>query len=119
MGRGKPLKNAPILGESVNFEPLLRGVSANALRAAERSAPTGHPPSALAHPRRLGTGDARFGEASVQAAAEALGLKFIFVARSTQKVQTLCRHDDLRWQALPRSPGWRCRKGQPSPRAAG
>ena len=43
-------------------------------------------------------GDAGFGEAGVQAAAEALGLKFIFVARLTQKVQALCRHDDAHWQ---------------------
>jgi hypothetical protein len=43
-------------------------------------------------------GDAGFGEAGVQAAAETLGLKFIFVARLTQKVQALCRHDDAHWQ---------------------
>ena len=43
-------------------------------------------------------GDAGFGDASVQEAAEALGLKFIFVARLTQKVQALCRHDDTAWQ---------------------
>lgn len=43
-------------------------------------------------------GDSGFGDASVQAAAEALGLKFIFVACLTQKVQTLCRHDDPHWQ---------------------
>ena len=43
-------------------------------------------------------GDAGFGDASVQAAAEALGLPFIFVARLTQKVQSLCRHDDAAWQ---------------------
>ena len=43
-------------------------------------------------------GDAGFGDASVQDAAEGLGLKFIFVARLTQKVQTLCRHDDTAWQ---------------------
>jgi hypothetical protein len=44
-------------------------------------------------------GDAGFGEASMQQAAESLGLNFIFVARLTQKVQTLCRHDETRWQA--------------------
>jgi len=44
-------------------------------------------------------GDAGFGDASVQAAAEALGLPFIFVARWTQKVQALCRHDDAAWQS--------------------
>ena len=43
-------------------------------------------------------GDAGFGDASVQDAAEALRLKFIFVARLTQKVQTLCRHEDAAWQ---------------------
>jgi hypothetical protein len=44
-------------------------------------------------------GDSGFGDTSVQAAAQALGLNFIFVARLTQKVQTLCRHDDAHWQA--------------------
>jgi len=44
-------------------------------------------------------GDAGFGEAGVQDATEALGLNFIFVARLTQKVQTLCRHDDTQWQS--------------------
>lgn len=43
-------------------------------------------------------GDAGFGDASVQAACAALGLKFIFVARLTQKVQALCRHGDEHWQ---------------------
>lgn len=43
-------------------------------------------------------GDAGFGDAGVQEAAETLGLKFIFVARLTQKVQALCRHDDAAWQ---------------------
>jgi len=44
-------------------------------------------------------GDAGFGDASVQNACEALGLKFIFVAKLTQKVQALCRHADEHWQA--------------------
>lgn len=44
-------------------------------------------------------GDAGFGDAGVQDATEALGLNFIFVARLTQKVQTLCRHDDAQWQS--------------------
>ena len=44
-------------------------------------------------------GDAGFGAAGVQDAAEALGVKFIFAARLTQKVQTLCRHDEAAWQA--------------------
>lgn len=43
-------------------------------------------------------GDAGFGDASVQDTAEELGLKFILVARLTQKVQTLCRHGDEHWQ---------------------
>jgi hypothetical protein len=44
-------------------------------------------------------GDSGFGDPGVQSAAEALRLKFIFVARLTQKVQTLCRHDEGHWQA--------------------
>jgi hypothetical protein len=44
-------------------------------------------------------GDAGFGDASVQDACEALGLKFIFVAKRTQKVQALCRHGEEHWQA--------------------
>ena len=44
-------------------------------------------------------GDAGFGDAGVQDATEALGLNFIFVARLTQKVQTVCRHDDAQWQS--------------------
>jgi hypothetical protein len=50
---------------------------------------------------RLGLvrGDAGFGHPTVQDQAEALGLKFIFVARLTQKVQRYCRHDDAQWQA--------------------
>jgi Transposase DDE domain group 1 len=52
-----------------------------------------------AHIRRaLVRGDAGFGEASVQDMAQALGLKFILVARLTQKVQSLCRHDAAHWQ---------------------
>lgn len=43
-------------------------------------------------------GDAGFGDGRMQEAAEALGLKFIFVARLTQKVQALCRHDEAHWQ---------------------
>jgi Transposase DDE domain group 1 len=43
-------------------------------------------------------GDSGFGDASVQEAAESLGCKFIFVARLTQPVQKLCRHDDAHWQ---------------------
>lgn len=44
-------------------------------------------------------GDSGFGDASVQEAAEKLGLKFIFAAKLTQKVQALCRHDESHWQA--------------------
>jgi len=43
-------------------------------------------------------GDAGFGHASVQEAAEALGLKFILVARLMQDVKSLCRHDEAHWQ---------------------
>ena len=43
-------------------------------------------------------GDAGFGDASVQAACEALRLKYMFVAKLTQQVQTLCRHGDEHWQ---------------------
>lgn len=43
-------------------------------------------------------GDAGFGDASVPAVCEALGLKYIFVAKLTQKVQSLCRHGDEHWQ---------------------
>lgn len=44
-------------------------------------------------------GDAGFGDARVQEAAQSLGLKFIFVARLTHKVQALCRHAPAHWQA--------------------
>lgn len=44
-------------------------------------------------------GDAGFGDASVQAACAALGLKYIFVAKLTQKVQLLCRHGAEHWRA--------------------
>ena len=43
-------------------------------------------------------GDAGFGDAAVQATCEALGLNYIFVAKLTQKVQSLCRHGDEHWQ---------------------
>jgi len=43
-------------------------------------------------------GDSGFGDAGVQEAAEQLGLKFIFVARLTRPVQSLCRHEDTHWQ---------------------
>jgi DNA-directed RNA polymerase subunit N (RpoN/RPB10) len=44
-------------------------------------------------------GDAGFGAAGVQEAVATLGLKFIFAARLTQKVQALCRHTEAAWQA--------------------
>ena len=47
---------------------------------------------------KLVRGDAGFGEASVQDMAQALGLKCIFVAHLTQKIQSLCRHDEAHWQ---------------------
>lgn len=44
-------------------------------------------------------GDSGFGDASMQDTAEELGLHFIFVARLTQPVQKLCRHQDAHWRA--------------------
>jgi|KBSSwiStaDraftv2_1062776.scaffolds.fasta_scaffold254960_1 hypothetical protein len=44
-------------------------------------------------------GDSGFGDRSVQEVCESMGLKFIFVARLTQKVQTLCRHDEAAWHS--------------------
>jgi len=44
-------------------------------------------------------GDSGFGDARVQDACEALGLQFVFAAKLTQKVQSLCRHDEVAWQA--------------------
>ena len=46
---------------------------------------------------KLVRGDAGFGDASVQGACEALGLKYIFVAKLTQKIQSLCRHGEEHW----------------------
>ncbi len=43
-------------------------------------------------------GDAGFGDASVQNTCADLGLRFIFVAKLTQKVQALCRHGNEHWQ---------------------
>ncbi len=42
--------------------------------------------------------DSGFGEESFLNACEALKLSYIVVARLTQTVQTLCRHDDARWR---------------------
>jgi hypothetical protein len=44
-------------------------------------------------------GDSGFGDASVQDTCQSLGVKFIFVAKLTQKVQSFCRHDEAAWQA--------------------
>ena len=47
---------------------------------------------------KLVRGDAGFGDRSVQESCEALGLKYIFVAKLTQKIQSLCRHDQEHWR---------------------
>ena len=43
-------------------------------------------------------GDSGFGDSSVVQCAEALRINYIFVARLTQNVQSLCRHEDARWR---------------------
>ena len=43
-------------------------------------------------------GDSGFGDHSVMQCAETLGLDYIFVARLTENVQSLCRHEDAAWQ---------------------
>jgi hypothetical protein len=43
-------------------------------------------------------GDSGFGDNSVIESAEKLGLRYIFVARLTQNIQSLCRHEDAMWQ---------------------
>lgn len=43
-------------------------------------------------------GDSGFGDHSVMESAEKLRLNYIFVARLTQNVQSLCRHEDEAWQ---------------------
>ena len=48
---------------------------------------------------QLVRGDSGFGDSSVQQACEALSLNYVFAARLTQKVQSLCRHDDQQWKA--------------------
>src|SRR5215831_7988386 len=48
---------------------------------------------------KLVRGDAGFGDASVQETCRTLGLNYIFVARLTQKVQSLCRHGQEHWRA--------------------
>lgn len=56
--------------------------------------------TSLPHHIRVGLvrGDSGFGDPCVQQACEDLGLKFIFAARLTQRVQALCRHDEQHWQ---------------------
>src|SRR6516162_1090993 len=43
-------------------------------------------------------GDSGFGDSSVVQCAEKLRLPYIFVARLTQNIQSLCRHEDAAWQ---------------------
>lgn len=94
----RPLIAALAEGKLIAGYALRRGDSSCANGAAEflRQTVSGLP----AHIRiGLVRGDSGFGQASVQDAAQALGLKFIFVARLTQKIQSLCRHDAAHWQA--------------------
>lgn len=42
--------------------------------------------------------DGGFGQESFLGAAEALGLKYVVVARLTKPIQSLCRHGDEHWQ---------------------
>jgi hypothetical protein len=46
---------------------------------------------------QLVRGDAGFGDHNVQQTCVALGLKYIFAARLTQDVKSLCRHQDELW----------------------
>ncbi len=93
----RPLIAALAEGKLIANYWLRRGDSPCANGAAEFLRQTVE--SMPAHIRiKLLRGDAGFGEASVQAMAQALGLKFILVARLTQKVQSWCRHDDAQWQ---------------------
>ena len=48
---------------------------------------------------QLVRGDAGFGDTSVRQACVGLGLKYIFAARLTQKVQSLCRHHAQYWKS--------------------
>lgn len=43
-------------------------------------------------------GDSGFGDCSVGQCAETLGLRYLLVARLTQNVQSLCRHEDAAWE---------------------
>jgi len=53
-------------------------------------------------PKHIGIGlvrgDSGFGDHSVMQCAETLRLDYIFVARLTENVQSLCRHEDAAWQ---------------------
>jgi Transposase DDE domain group 1 len=94
----RPLVAALAEGKLIAGYALRRGDSACANGAAEFLRQT--VAQLPAHVRvGLVRGDAGFGPASVQEMAQALGLKFIFVARLTRKVQSLCRHDAAHWQA--------------------
>lgn len=53
--------------------------------------------SAGAHPHRGDAEDAGFSATDAPEAAEGLGLDFIFAARLTRKVPSLCRHDAAAW----------------------
>lgn len=94
----RPLIAALAEGKLIAGYALRRGDSACANGAAEflRQTVAGLP----AHVRvGLVRGDAGFGDGSVQDMAQTLGMKFIFVARLTRKIQGLCRHDVAHWQA--------------------
>ena len=94
----RPLIAALAEGKLIAGYALRRGDSACANGAAEflRQTVAGLP----AHIRiGLVRGDAGFGSGEMQDTAQALGLKFIFVARLTQKIQSLCRHQAAAWQA--------------------
>ena len=94
----RPLIAALAEGKLIANYWLRRGDSACVNGAAEFLRQTvKNPPSHI----RIGLlrGDAGFGHNRVMAMAEELGLKFILVAQLTQKIQSLCRHDDQQWQA--------------------
>ena len=94
----RPLIAALAEGKLIANYWLRRGDSACVNGAAEFLRQTvKNPPSHI----RIGLlrGDAGFGHNRVMAMAEELGLKFILVAQLTQKIQSLCRHDDQPWQA--------------------
>lgn len=109
----RPLIAALAEGKLIAGYALRRGDSACANGAAEfvRQTVAGLP----AHVRvGLVRGDAGFGSEQMQDTAQALGLKFIFVARLTRKVQSLCRHDATHWQAT-EVPGLEVQEVEPEP----